>query len=189
MLDLDRFIIELNRVTKVVHFYDEIYGQEDSIKVLTSLSRDAAFIIQRSVHNDIIMSVSCLLYDGEAVGNENLSLRNLSQKYSNYIDAELEKSRDKIKKVKEKLDIKSFRDRTLAHKDKATLIGEREFPKHNIETSDLLNLLNEARILTFGIRRKLAVENEETRLPIANGSVNWSGVGYRFIQSIRKMKG
>ncbi|MGL6403983.1 hypothetical protein ACSZM0_09575 [Aeromonas hydrophila] len=65
MTDLDRFIIELDRVKTLVHFYDELYGSDETINVLNKLSPQGIQIIQRSLHDDILMSIARVLYDGQ----------------------------------------------------------------------------------------------------------------------------
>ena len=190
MLDLDRFITELDRLTTTVHFYDEVYCDKDTIKVVSRLSSEAARLIQLSVHNDIIMSASRLLFDGkEYKSSENhyeyLSQYNLATKYESYIDSELQTYRENLGKLKESLNVKNYRDLVLAHNDKATLTGESEFPKHNMETKDLLIMLKESRALFFGIRLKIASEQGETGIPVSDCSVYRNGVGYNFIRNIK----
>lgn len=173
MLDLDRFIVELDRLITTAHFYGEVYCDDEAIKVISHLSSHAASIIQLSVHNDIIMSVARLLYDGNGYRNsdnsyEYLSQYNLATKYESYIDQELQVHRDRIERIKESLNIKEYRDLTLAHNDKATFIGENKFPKHNMEIHDLLKMLKESRALFFGIRIKIANEQEESSIPVVD---------------------
>ena len=45
MLDIDRFIFELDRLITAVHFYDEVYCNEDGVNAISSLSLEAAKII------------------------------------------------------------------------------------------------------------------------------------------------
>lgn len=91
MLDLDRFIVELDRLITTVHFYDEVYCNNEGVNAISSLSLEAAKIIQLSVHNDIVLSTARLLFDGkgfESSGTtyENLSLYNLVCNYEEHID-------------------------------------------------------------------------------------------------------
>ncbi len=65
MLDIDRFIFELDRLITAVHFYDEVYCDEDGVNAISSLSLEAAKIIQRSIHNDIVLSTARLVFDGK----------------------------------------------------------------------------------------------------------------------------
>lgn len=192
MLDLDKFIKELDRLTTVIHFYDEIYCDKDAVKVLSALSSQAASIIQLSLHNDIIMSVARLLFDGEAYkvsGNtyEFLSQYNLAKKYESYIDTDLQLHRDTIVEIKKSLNVKEYRDLILAHNDKATLTGKKDHPKHNIETTTLLEILHQSRCLFFGIRVKITIESGETSLPTTDCNIHRNGAGTSFIQNIKNI--
>ena len=146
MLDLNRFIFELDRLTTAVHFYDEVYCDKDAINTLGRLSNQAAKIIQLSVHNDIVMATARLLFDGEKYKvsgkvYEYLSHYNLAKKYEKYIDSTLQIHRDRVAEIKKEINVKDYRDFVLAHNEKATLTGQNEHPKHNIETKHLLEML------------------------------------------------
>jgi len=43
MLDLDRFIVEIDRVTKAIYFYDEIFGKKETIKIFNQLLNSPTF--------------------------------------------------------------------------------------------------------------------------------------------------
>jgi len=192
MLDIDRFIFELDRLVTAVHFYDEVYCNEDGVNAISSLSLEAAKIIQRSIHNDIVLSTARLVFDGKDFNSsegirENLSQYNLACKYKEHIDPDLEKHRTTIAALKVQVDIKNYRDLVIAHNDKHTIIGLTPAPKHKIDTKTLLNLLGESRSLMFGIRLKIAKNNEETYLPFSDGSVRRCGVGREFIRRIKKI--
>lgn len=192
MLDLDRFIVELDRLITTVHFYDEVYCNEEGIKAISGLSLEAAKIIQLSVHNDIILSTVRLLFDGkgyESSGTtyEYLSQYNLVSTYQEHVDQELQEHRNKILKLKQKINVKDYRDLVIAHNDKATITGQNPLPKHQIETQTLLDLLRESRSLLFGIRLKVARENGEKSLPITDGNVHRCGVGRKFVKQIKKI--
>ncbi|TMN44299.1 hypothetical protein [Pseudoalteromonas sp. S2755] len=192
MLDIDRFIVELDRLTTAVYFYDEIYGEQETIKIISGLSSEATRIIQRSLHNDIVMSLARLLYDGENYKTseatyEYLSQYHLAKKYASYIDHGLQNHRDEIAEIKASLNVKDYRDLVLAHNDKATLTGENDHPKHNLETEVLLRILRLSRTLFFGVRLKLAKERGEQSLPITDGNVHRNGVGTNFLKNIENI--
>ncbi|MEP4545294.1 MAG: hypothetical protein ABJ000_03885 [Saccharospirillum sp.] len=192
MRDLDRFIVELDRLISTVHFYDEVYCNDEGVNAISSLSLEAAKIIQLSVHNDIVLSTSRLLFDGkgfESSGTtyENLSLYNLVCNYEEHIDQELHDQRKKISQLKQKINVKEYRNLVIAHNDKATITGQNPAPKHQIETEILLDLLRESRSLLYGIRLKVAKENGETSLPVTDGNVHRCGVGRKFVQRIKKI--
>lgn len=190
MLDLDRFIVEIDRVTKAIYFYDEIFGKKETIKIFEELSSEATRIIQQSLHNDIVMSFTRLLFDGEHYKTSDLTYEYLSQyslvkKYASYIDQALQTHRNKIAKIKSSLNVKNYRDLVLAHNDKATLTGGDGHPKHNLETEVLLRILGLSRALIFGIRLKLAEAQGEQNLPVTNGNVKSNGVGTNFLNNIQ----
>lgn len=192
MLDLDRFIVELDRLITTVHFYDEVYCNEEGIKAISGLSLEAAKIIQLSVHNDIILSTARLLFDGkgyELSGTryEYLSQYKLVSTYQEYVDHELQEHRNKVLKLKQRINVKDYRDLVIAHNDKATITGQNPRPKHQIETQTLLDLLRESRSLLFRIRLKVAKENGEISLPINDGNVHGCGVGRKFVRQIKQI--
>lgn len=192
MLDIDGFIFELDRLITAVHFYDEVYCNEDGVNAISSLSLEAAKIIQRSIHNDIVLSTARLVFDGKGFNSsegtrENLSQYNLVCNYKEHIDPELEKHRTTIAALKKKFDTKSYRDLVIAHNDKPTITGKISIPKHKIDTKTLLNLLDESRSLMFGIRLKVAKNNKETYLPVTDGKVKRCGVGRDFVRRIKRI--
>ncbi|WP_226647314.1 hypothetical protein [Microbulbifer variabilis] len=192
MIDLDRFIVELDRLITAVHLYDELYCDDEAIKVVNSVSSQAFNIIRFSMHNDIVMSAAKLIYDGKGYKTkdqeyEYLSQYNLATKYEHFIDGELQTNRDRIRTLKESLNVKNYRDLVLAHNDKPTLTGESELPKHNLETTTLLELLQESRLLFFGIRLKLAKEQGETSLAVSGCNVVRSGVGYNLVRKLKNI--
>lgn len=192
MLDIDRFIFELDRLITTVHFYDEVYCNEDGVNAISSLSLEATKIIQRSIHNDIVISTARLVFDGKDFkshegARENLSQYNLACNYKEHIDNELEKHRSKITTLKNKINIKSYRDLVIAHNDKPTITEQTPDPKHKIDTKTLLNLLGESRSLMLGIRLKVAKKNEETYIPVTDGRLNRCGVGREFVRRIKKI--
>lgn len=193
MLDLDKFIIELGRLTTLVYFYDEVYGQKETIDTFASLSYKAAEIIQISLHNDIVMTLSRLIFDSDAykgrkTQHEYLSLFNLRLKYQAYICPELEQYRNEVCKIKQTLNVKEYRDLIIAHSDKLTITGAIEHPKHNLNTAVLLDLLHKTRLFAFGIRVKVAHDNGEKTLPVTSCDVYRNGVGSTFIRNINKLK-
>ena len=38
MIDLDRFVVEVDRVIAAIHFYDEIYCNDAAIKIVNEIS-------------------------------------------------------------------------------------------------------------------------------------------------------
>ena len=192
MIDLDRFIVELDRLITATHLYDELYCDDEAIKVVSSVSNQAFEIIRLSMHNDIVMSAARLIFDGKGYKTkdqeyEYLSQYNLATKYDRFIDAELNTHRDRVRNLKESLNVKNYRDLVLAHNDKPTLTGESELPKHNLETVTLLELLRESRLLFFGIRLKVAQEQGETSLAVAGCNVVRSGVGYNLVRKLKNI--
>lgn len=192
MIDLDRFIVEVDRIITATHLYDELYCKEDAIAVLNNVSSAAFKIIQISLHNDIIMSVSRLLFDGKSYKNNGheytyLSQYQLAEKYLDLIDDEIQKDRDQVRTLKETLGIQDFRDLILAHNDKAILIGEMAAPKHNIETYKLLELLKTSRRLIIGIRVQVALKKGEASLQINSGDILLGGVGGSLIKNLKKI--
>lgn len=192
MLDIDKFIIELDRLITLVHFYDEVYCNVESVKTISNFSLEAAKIIQLSIHNDIIISTTRLLFDGKSYEShgkyfEYLSQYNLVTTYQDLIDEDLQLNRDKISELKQTLNLKNYRDLVIAHNNKAVLTGEAYQTKHQVKTETLLELLKESRILFIGIRLKIAKINGEKSILIAPNYVYRGGAGLKFIEKIRSV--
>ncbi|HDU8492136.1 hypothetical protein [Aeromonas hydrophila] len=192
MTDLDRFIIELDRVKTLVHFYDELYGSDETINVLNKLSPQGIQIIQRSLHDDILMSIARLLYDGQCykykkIKYEYFSLCNLVNSYAHLLDDELNIHRDVIREIKESINIEDYRNLVLAHADKSVYVGRETHPKHGLSSATLIELLTETRQLAFGIRYKLMLQNGENTLPVSDGRVYRNGIGANMIRKLKAL--
>ncbi|HAU4889824.1 AbiU2 domain-containing protein [Aeromonas hydrophila] len=191
MTDLDKFIIEVDRVIALVHFYDELYGSDETINVLNNLSPQGIQIIQRSLHDDIIMSIE-RLFDGNGYEQggakfEYLSLYNIVNSYQRFWDEDTNQQREKIGSIKNSMNIKNYRNLVLAHADKSVYVGSDQHPKHRMSTALLIELLRETRQLTFDMRYRLMLEMGENTLPVSDGNVNRSGCGTNMIRNLKRL--
>lgn len=190
--DLDRIIVEVDRVIKDAHIYDELYCDSEAIKVLHRVSPLVFQSVQRALHNELIMATSRLLYDGNSYSYKNteleyLSLFNIVTKYSDYLDDEINAKRDELRSLKETLNIKSYRDLILAHADKLVYSREIDVPSHKTEIECLLRLLKLSRYILFRIRLKFARKHNETSIPIFGCDVMLDGEGRNFIRKLSKI--
>lgn len=78
MEDLDRYIVELSRVRRAIQIYSELFDSSESVDVLSNFSGEVFGVIQRSMHDEIVMSLA-RLFDKEKYNDEkeHLSQRNL----------------------------------------------------------------------------------------------------------------
>lgn len=190
MNELDRYISEITRVQEYIYIYDEMFCSLQSRQVLQRLSPSVFVVFQKSLNSEILLSIARLFdSDGYKCGKGNieyLSQRNLAEKYKKYIDEKAKEHREKTSSIWKELNIKNYRDIVLAHNDKASMLGDKEIPKHGVETDDIKKLLEASSNFIFEIRKSLAFENDETSLPIMpNG--HRGGDGYKLIRELEKI--
>ena len=189
MNELDRYLFEVARVQKNTHLYEELFCTTESVEVLNNLSSSVFGVFQQSLNSDVILSVARLFdsdaYKNNSVNIEYLSQRNLAKKYKKYITDDAKKHQEQTIVLWDKFNIKNYRDIVLAHNTKSTMLGDIDKPKHGIEIKEILMLLNSSFDFIFTIRVCLAIENNETGLPIMPNTYR-GGLGQNFIRDISK---
>jgi len=189
MNELDRFLQEITRVQKQTHIYNEMFCSTASVDILNKISPSVFGAFQYSLNHEIILSIArlfdCEAYTNSKVNIEYLSQRNLSKKYSTHINEKAKKHKDNTTKIWKELNIKDYRDIVLAHNDKASMVGETQQPKHGVEIKSISELLNESINFIFEIRLSVALENNETSLPIMP-NVYRGGNGNTLIKKLKE---
>jgi hypothetical protein len=108
--------------------YIELFGSEKSIDIINKNCGGCFLIIQHSMNNNIILSLSRLLdphYQGRNNFNENLTLETLLEKVNDATKkTELEKKLRNIRKIVNDSELCDIRNKMLAHSDR----GIREKP-------------------------------------------------------------
>jgi len=159
MEDLDRYIVEITRVRRNVQIYIELFCSNDSVKILTDFSPDIFKVFQRTLHDDIVLSVARLFYGDKFENNgkklEYLTQYNIMNKHKNILTDELKKLRKKTTELLEKIDIKNYRDLKIAHNDKDTMLLKNGVIKHNIDTESISSLLEKSCKLILGLKSVL----------------------------------
>jgi hypothetical protein len=189
MNELDRFIAEIVRIRRCVQVYIELFTEEESIDVLTNVSGEVFAITQRSMHDEILISVS-RLYDGKGFQykgemKENLSQINLVSQHKNILTEKLKNLREETRVLFEKLDIKDYRDEIVAHNNKDTLVGNNEIVKHNIDSDSLISLLDTSLSLIIGIKAELEQKQNVNVPDMINEK--YEGIGKALINKLLKI--
>ena len=190
MEDIDRFIAEIIRIRRCIQVFVELFIEKESLKILTDVSSEVFAIMQRSMHDEILISLS-RIYDGKNYrykqeDRENLSQINLVSRYESFLTYDLKALRAETKGLVERISIKCYRDWKVAHNDKDTLLGKRGIIKHNIDSDAVISLLNVSLQLAIGI--KAQVEQKETvTVPVMITDV-YEGKGKVLIEKLRVLR-
>ncbi len=192
MDELDRFIAEIVRIRRCVQVYIELFTEKKSIDVLANVSSEIFATIQRSMHDEILISVS-RLYDGKGFQykgqiKENLSQLNLVSQHEKIITGagDLKKLRGKTIDLFEKISIKDYRDKKVAHNNKDTLVGNNETVKHNIDSDSIISLLETSLSLIIGIKAELE-QKKNVSVPVMINE-KYEGKGRDLINKLLKTR-
>lgn len=159
MEDIDRYIIEAMRVRRCIVVYSELFESPDNISVLTKAAGQAFSVIQRSMHDDVVISLS-RLFDTDCYKLRNkkleyLSQRNIVLKYKDKLSDKAKELREKTQNLYNAIKIKNYRDLKIAHNDKPTLLGSNGLVKHDVTTNDVTLLIDTSIHLMIDIKSSL----------------------------------
>lgn len=164
--------------------YSEVFDSRDAIDTLSDKSIEFTAIIKRSMHDEILMSISRLFdSDGYSTKNGNieyLSQRNVILGHEHLLNEDLKALRAKTSKLWAEVEVKQYRDFKLAHNDKELLLGSKESVKHKVTFQSAIDLIETSMKLVLGIM----VETGNTSV-MSNLNEKYEGVGDSFIMSIQ----
>lgn len=189
MEDIDRYIIEATRIRRVVVLYSEFFENESSVSVLSEKAGKAFSVIQRSMHDEILISLSRLFdtdcYETKSRKYEYLSQRNIVQKYQASLTENAKIHRDETTKLEEEINIQDYRDLKVAHNDKPTLVSSGSSVKHGISSSKVLDLLDHSIQLMLCLKSSLS-NQAEVSVPV-NLNNKFEGIGNELVAKLRKI--
>ncbi|PSU66964.1 hypothetical protein C9J22_20440 [Photobacterium phosphoreum] len=187
MNELDRYLVEINRVRKTVQVYIELFTSKESVDVLTNFSGDVFGCIQRSMHDEIVISLS-RLFDGKGYKtkegmHEYLSQRNLVLKYEGLLTERLINLRNETSQLWNHIDISLYRNLKIAHNDKAVIVSDQSIVRHNISTDKIVTLIDKSTELILGIKLEIS-ESQRVSIPISLDE-KFEGKGIDLIQRLK----
>ncbi|MEI8656457.1 AbiU2 domain-containing protein [Vibrio sp. Hal054] len=187
MEDLDRYIIEATRVRRAIVVYSEMFGTAESVNTLNKSAGEAFSIIQRAMHDEIVMSLSRLFdskgYENKGEVLEYLSQYNMVSMYEAHLNDRSKKLRKLTGKIINKLAFKPYRNLKIAHNDKAQLLGATTTVKHNITSSRVLLLIDLSLNLMISIKAS-KLNSTAVSVPV-NLSNKYVGVGSSVVNKMK----
>ena len=189
MEELDRFICELMRIRRCIQVYVELYTLPKSTDVLNKFAGDVFGVIQRSMHDEIILSIS-RLYDGKEYKRggeiyENLSQLNVVSKYENLLTEKLKRLREETSTLLNNIEIKTYRDWKCAHNEKETSLGKRGTISHKITSENIIALIEKSLELIIGIKSEIE-KSESVSIPVMLNE-KYEGKGKAFVQKLNEI--
>ena len=172
---LDWFIAEIVRIRRYVQVYIELFTGKEPIDILTNVSSEVFAIVQRSMHDEILISVA-RLYEGK----KNLSQLNLVSPHENILTDDLNKLREETRTLLDKIDIKDYRIK-VAHNINDT----DKIIKHNIDSETLILLLDTSLRLIIGLKAELKQE-QNVSIPVMINE-KYEGKGKALISMLSKI--
>ena len=154
--------------------------------MLSNFSGEVFGVIQRSLHDEIVMSLA-RLFDKEKYNDEkeHLSQRNLVLKYEVYLSEKLKTIRNETRELLEEINIKTYRHAKLAHNDKPTLLGTSPKIKHNITSIKVITLIEKSQELVLGLKAEILKTNLVSIK--ADISKKYVGFGFEFVNKIKNI--
>ncbi|GAB2873865.1 hypothetical protein ACCI51_06200 [Microbulbifer echini] len=174
MSDLDWFVYETTRIRRVVQTYLELFIDKHSVETLTNTASEVFAIIQRSMHDEILISLS-RLYEGK----EQLSQYSLVSKYKEVLTDSLEELKLQTGELFEKLDLKDYRNSKVAHNSREVYPFNGKIIKHSIDSEILISLLETSQKLIIGIKLELG----KNSLPVMINE-KYEGKGSKLVQKL-----
>ncbi len=189
MEDIDRYIIEAIRLRRAVVLYSELFEHKSSVSVLSDKAGMAFSIIQRSMHDEIIISLSRLFdtdfYEHKNQKFEYLSQRNIVQKYQDSLTDSAKMHRGQTASLKQEINIQDYRNLKVAHNDKPTLVSSDGSVKHGISSSKVLDLLDHSVQLMLCLKSTLS-NQAEVSVPVDLNN-KFVGVGSELVAKLRQI--
>lgn len=187
MEEFDLYIIEATRVRRAVVVYSEMFASSDSVAELNKSASRAFSIIQRSMHDEILMSLS-RLFDGSGYKSKGsnrayLSQYNLVSKYDEFLDPKGQKLKAISSKLLSRLSFKSYRDLKVAHNDKETLLTANSSIKHEITSRKVLLLLDVTIQLMLNLKTTIS-KSDKISIPV-NLNDKYDGVGTLVVNKMK----
>lgn len=187
MDELNRYIAEAIRVRRTIQVYSELFDSREAIDVLSNKSLEFTAILKRSMHDEVLISLSRLFdtngYKTQTELFEYLSQRNLVLKYESLLDENLKALRNKTTELWSDIEVKDYRDFKLAHNDKSLLCGLKESIGHNVSFGSAKELVETSIQLVLGIMTKTG----QTSISV-NLNEKYENIGRKFIESIKYNK-
>ncbi len=189
MEDIDSYTIEATRIRRSVVLYSELFEKESSVSVLSEQAGKAFSVIQRSMHDEILISLS-RLFDTDCYKTKNqkyeyLSQRNIVKKYKASLTDKANIHRDETTKLKQEINIQDYRDLKVAHNDKPTLVSSSSSVKHGISSNKVLDLLDHSIQLMLCLKSSLSNQTEVSIPVDLNNKLE--GVGNELVAKLRKI--
>lgn len=140
LAELSRFNSYISDIRREVQLYEQLYCLSAPTEILNKNITPVFSIIQKSMFISILTRVSAV-FDSKSLGsNENLSLDFLEHKYRTYTNDALRSEFVELKGRYQALNIKTYRNKLIAHNDLATVFGSSSV-SHTIKDGDIMNLL------------------------------------------------
>ena len=187
MEDINRYVSESMRVRRTIQVYSEFFDSREAIDILSEASIEVSAIIQRSLHDEIIISLARLFdtdsYTRSGITNEYLSQRNILEKYTDAITPEIQDLKDKTTKLRKEADIRNYRDLKIAHNIKDLMTGKMPNIKHNISFESAVNLVETSVSLMIKLMSSLSGNNQVS--VYANIDEKYISKGKSFIDRLK----
>lgn len=187
--EIDRYMSEAVRIRRSVQIYDELFCSEESVATLIGSAGEVFGVMQRALHDEILISFS-RLFDSEGYKTKKgvqdyLSQLNIVKQHESFLTDDLQELRQKTDRLKKQLNLKEYRDLTVAHNDKAIMVGESGPAKNGI-TSDLAKELLEVSIqLMIELKREIT-GSRKVGLPV-NPQEVYEGKGFELIGKLKRI--
>jgi hypothetical protein len=141
--------------------YNQLFGSDDSIKVLNEFNGLIFQRIQSNFIERICLKIACLMDPAKSGSNKNLSLKRLVEISS---VQELADAYEKLNNYYQDTGIKTWRNKILAHTDLKAAMGEYDF-NLSFEVNDLKLIIQEIQNILDLIKDPTVYTEAEVTLP------------------------
>lgn len=138
--DIALFLSFATDIKREAVLYEEMFCNDQTVAIANQTFPDTLSVVRRCVFVSVLTRLSAMFDPPVSMKRENFSFAYLRDKYSQFFGPELELDANEIEEQIERLQIKSFRNKLIAHHDRLAVFGDEEYV-HKIEQGDLPELL------------------------------------------------
>lgn len=162
--------------------YHELYESQESVDQLNRRFGDLFSVFQKSLHDEILLSLRRLFDSAKYHGDDSeyLSQRNLVEKYESHLSHDLVSLRQETSDLRKELNFKEYSDLKVAHNLKEQLVSPGTSVKHNLNYDKLTTLLEKSVSLICGIKASV-LSTEEVAVPV-DFNEKFEGKGAEFLE-------
>ena len=183
--DIAFFLSFATDIKREAVLYEQMFCSEDTVKIANQTFPDTLSVVKRCMFVSVLTRLSAMFDPPASMGRDNFSFAYLRKKYSQFFGPELDLDAKAIEDQIERLQIKSFRNKLIAHHDRLAVFGDEDYV-HKIEQGDLPELLDSIIELFCSLIDRMPDREQITMQGKRSGEFSASDNGAALIYALKK---